>query len=36
MCIGVRSRRLIEMVWVNLLLSVGLHYESGKASDCDD
>ena len=25
---------LIEMVWVNLLLRVGLHQETGKSSDC--
>jgi len=29
-----RRRGLIEMVWVNLLLSKALHYEGWKTSDC--
>jgi hypothetical protein len=33
--IGFGRRRLIEVVWVNFLLTVGLHQENGKNTNCE-
>jgi hypothetical protein len=33
--IGFGHRRLIEVVWVNFLLPVGLRQENGKKTDCE-